>query len=149
MLYFDTSFLIPLVIEEPTSTQINQFMQSRADDALGASHWTRVEISSALGRAVRMRALDRDAALAADNKLDEVLLKSFTLVLPDLEDFQLCKRYLSRYESGLRAGDALHLAIATNHGATAFYSLDEKLSEAGRQLGLRVNADIHLGRYAP
>jgi predicted nucleic acid-binding protein len=149
MLYFDTSFLIPLVIEEPTSAQINRFMQGRAGDALAASHWTRVEISSALARAVRMRLLDYDAAQAADNKLDEVLSKSFTLVLPDLEDFRLCKRYLSQYQSGLRAGDALHLAIATNHGATAFYSLDEKLSEAGRRLGLRVNADIHLGPPAP
>jgi predicted nucleic acid-binding protein len=134
------------VLEEPASAQINRFMQSRANDELGAGHWTRVEISSALARAVRMRLLDRDAALEADSKLDEVLSKSFTLLLPGLDDFQLCKRYLSDYESGLRAGDALHLAIAANHGATAFYSLDKRLSEAGRRAGLLVNADIHLRR---
>lgn len=93
-----------------------------------------------------MRLLDRNAALEADSKLDEVLSKSFTLLLPGLDDFRLCKRYLSDYESGLRAGDALHLAIATNHGATAFYTLDKRLSEAGRRVGLRVNADIHLRR---
>jgi predicted nucleic acid-binding protein len=149
MLYFDTSFLIPLVIEEPTSASINQFMQSRVEDAFGASHWTRAEVTSALGRAVRMRLLDTNSALEADRKLDEVLSKSFTLLLPRLEDFELCKSYLSNYESGLRAGDALHLAIATNHGATAFYSLDKKLSEAGRRLGLRINADIRLSRSSP
>ncbi|HEU5018748.1 MAG TPA: type II toxin-antitoxin system VapC family toxin [Pseudolabrys sp.] len=145
MLYFDTSFLIPLVLEEPTSAQIEQFMQSRADDELGASHWTRAEISSALARTVRMGLLDEDSALEADSKLDEVLSNSFTLLLPDLEDFELCKRYLSHYESGLRAGDALHLAIANNRGATAIYSLDKKLSEAGRRFGLRVNVGIHVG----
>jgi predicted nucleic acid-binding protein len=146
MLYFDTSFLIPLVIEEPTSAQINRFMQSRADDELGVSHWTRVEISSALARAVRMRLLDRDSALEADSKLEESLSKSFALLLPDLRDFELSKRYLAHHESGLRAGDALHLAIATNHGAAAFYSLDKKLSEAARRFGLRVNVDIHVGQ---
>ncbi len=36
----------------------------------------------------------------------------------------------------LRAGDALHLAIARNHHARAIHSLDKKLLTAGRTLGL-------------
>ncbi|MDE2230228.1 MAG: hypothetical protein KGL11_14465 [Alphaproteobacteria bacterium] len=42
----------------------------------------------------------------------------------------------------MRAGDALHLAIATNHGAEAIYSLDKTLLKAGRRLGLPVSAAV-------
>ena len=41
-----------------------------------------------------------------------------------------------RSRRSLRAGDALHLAIATNRSAEALYSLDRKLIEAGRRLGV-------------
>jgi hypothetical protein len=33
----------------------------------------------------------------------------------------------TRCGAGLRAGDALHLAIASNHGAGTFYSLDRSM----------------------
>jgi predicted nucleic acid-binding protein len=36
---------------------------------------------------------------------------------------------------GLRAGDALHLAIASQHGATV-YTLDQRIAEAGPALGV-------------
>ena len=47
-------------------------------------------------------------------------------------DFTLAKRYLSQYETGLRAGDALRLAIANNHRAEAIYSREKSLVKAGR-----------------
>lgn len=36
-----------------------------------------------------------------------------------MAEFELARQYLARCESGLRAGDALHLAIASNHHAAA------------------------------
>jgi predicted nucleic acid-binding protein len=36
---------------------------------------------------------------------------------------------------GLRAGDALHLAIASEHGATV-YTLDRRLADAGPAVGV-------------
>jgi predicted nucleic acid-binding protein len=42
----------------------------------------------------------------------------------------------------LRAGDALHLAIAANRHAAAIYSLDKRLLRAGEILGLPVSAGI-------
>jgi hypothetical protein len=52
------------------------------------------------------------------------------------------RRYLDNYETGLRAGDALHLAIAGNHRAKAIYSLDKTMIKAGKILGLPVSAGI-------
>jgi predicted nucleic acid-binding protein len=65
--------------------------------------------------------------------------ESFTVVLPNADDFDLAKAYLSQFETGLRAGDALHLAIAKNHRAGVVYSLDKSLIKAGEMLGLSVS----------
>jgi uncharacterized protein len=144
MLYFDTSFLVPLFIEEATSTKIERFLKRKSGLDLAISHWTRVEFSSLLAREVRRGALDRRAALAVDAQFETVAAESFLIFLPVADDFDLCKEYLRRYATGLRAGDALHLAIATNQGAETIYSLDKGLLRAGRKLGLPVRAGIRL-----
>jgi predicted nucleic acid-binding protein len=57
-------------------------------------------------------------------------------LLPGVEDFELAKEYLAHFQSGLRAGDALHLAVARNRGSERIYSLDNTMLKAGRSLGL-------------
>jgi predicted nucleic acid-binding protein len=54
----------------------------------------------------------------------------------DFIGLTLAKKYLARHQGGLRAGDALHLAIARNRGSERIYSLDNTLLKAGRSLGL-------------
>jgi uncharacterized protein len=44
--------------------------------------------------------------------------------------------------TGLRAGDALHLAIAANNKARTIYSLDRTFVQAGKILGLPVQRGI-------
>jgi uncharacterized protein len=86
--------------------------------------------------------LDARAALEADAKFETMVERSFDLLLPSRNDFSLAKQHLARFETGLRAGDALHLAIAGNHRARAIYSLDKKLLRAGQMLGLPVSTGI-------
>lgn len=136
MRYFDTSFLAPLILSEAASDPVAAFMQTLSREDLTVSHWTRVEFSSLLARQVRMGQLSEDSAHAADTRFETMIDGSFAVLLPDRADFDLAKAYLGRFETGLRAGDALHLAIAANRGAEALYSLDRKLIEAGRQLGV-------------
>jgi predicted nucleic acid-binding protein len=148
MLYFDTSFLAPLIRGEATSNSIKQFFQQQALGNLAISHWTRVEFCSLLARDVRMDVIAPQTAREFDAQFDAVVAQSFSVILPDLNDFDLCKQYLQRFETGLRAGDALHLAIGHNHQMQAIYSLDKKLLRAGRLLGLPVEAGIRLGGRA-
>ena len=140
MLYIDTSFLAPLFLQEPTSARIERFLSLQPAGDLAISHWSRVEFSSLLAREVRMGSLDPQAALDADAEFEAVARESFVVLLPTQEDFDLSKEYLQRYATGLRAGDALHLAIATNHGAMRIYSLDKTLLKAGKRLGLPVGS---------
>jgi len=142
MLYFDTSFLAPLILREPTSGKVETFLTRQPAGELAISHWTRAEFSSLIAREVRMGGLDRQAALDADAQFEAIVMESFVVLLPSANDFGLCKQYLRRYETGLRAGDALHLAVARNHRAQTIYSLDKTLLKAGKALGLPVATGI-------
>lgn len=148
MLYFDTSFLAPLILEEATSAAVEQFVRGLPPGELAVSQLARVEFSSLLAREVRMGGLDAKSARAADAQFETILAESFAVLLPAAGDFDLAKKYLGDPKIGLCAGDALHLAIATNHDAEAIYSLDKTMLKAGRRLGLPVSAGIKLRGYS-
>ncbi len=142
MIYFDTSFLVPLVLPESTSDRIAIFIRALNIEQFAVSHWTRVEFSSLLAREVRMGGLDAQAAAQADARFEVMVDDSFAVLLPNANDFSLAKQYLRKFETRLRAGDAFHLAIARNHDAETIYSLDKTLLKAGTILGLPVNVGI-------
>jgi uncharacterized protein len=147
MFYFDTSFLAPLILPEKTSDKIAKFIGGLAVEKLTVSHWARVEFSSLLAREVRMGGLEARSAIAADAQFEDILQESFLVLLPNANDFTLAKEFLGHHKLGLRAGDALHLAIASNHRAEAVYSLDKTMIKAGKNLGLPVTAGIRLPGY--
>jgi predicted nucleic acid-binding protein len=142
MLYLDTSFVTPLILPEASSERIHRFLSQPRTIPLAVSHWTRVEFLSLLARDVRMGLLAPSAATRADTQFEAIVTETFVVLLPTAADFDLCKQYLGRFASGLRAGDALHLAIATHHNVSGFYSFDRKLQKAARHAGLQVNAGI-------
>ena len=86
--------------------------------------------------------LEPEAAIQLDSQFDTNVMRSFSVILPNRDDFDLCRRYLRRFENSLRVGDAFHLAIASNHNASTFYTLDKKLLRAGKLLGLPVAAGL-------
>lgn len=142
MIYIDTSFLVPLVLPESTSDSVTAFVGKLPVGELAVSHWTLVEFSSLVARKVRVGELDADGAARADARVEATVQGSFAVLLPSLGDFILARRFLGQFETGLRAPDALHLAIASNRDATAFYTLDNRLIGAGKILDLPVSAGI-------
>jgi predicted nucleic acid-binding protein len=56
------------------------------------------------------------------------------LAISDIH-FRTAARFADQHAIGLRAGDALHLAICADHGA-ALCTLDRRLSAAGSVLGM-------------
>jgi uncharacterized protein len=142
MRYFDTSFLAPLILEERNSSRIARFVGALPAGALAISRWTEVEFASLLARDVRIGALRGDEALEADAMFEDVVRQSFIVLTPGADDFALARRYLHKYETRLRAGEALHLAIAGNSQAEAIYSLDKSMIKAGKILDLPVGIGI-------
>jgi uncharacterized protein len=49
--------------------------------------------------------------------------------------FRTAAKFVDQHTLGLRAGDALHLAVASEHGATV-HTLDQRLADAGPALGV-------------
>lgn len=142
--YFDTSFVAPLILEEATSSAVEQFVSGLPAGELAVSHWTRVEFASLLAREVRMGGLEQQAVRDSDAQFEAIVRESFIVLAPSPSDFGLARVYLGNYTTGLRAGDALHLAIASNHAAGAIYSLDKALLAAGAILGLPVSMGIRI-----
>jgi len=148
MLYFDTSFLVPLVVKEETSEAIAEFVGELPVEKLTIRDWTKVELSSVLALRVRMGRLTPTEAADAAARFESTIKRSFTILLPSVEDFDRAKEFLKRHKLGLRAGDALHLAIASNHRAEAIYSLDKTMLKAGKSLGLPLSSGIRLAGYS-
>jgi len=142
MRYFDTSALTPLVREEDTTSRMAEFVALLPAGELAVSRWTEVEFASLLARHVRMGAIQGGDAAGLDALFEDVIRQSFVVWSLRDEDYALARRYLRRYETGLRAGDALHLAIAGNRGAEVVYSLDKGMIKAGKALGLPMSRGI-------
>lgn len=140
MRYFDTSFLVPLILPEATSEPISGFFEALPADDLAVSHWTRVEFASLLARKIRMHNLDSVTAREASLRFETMVKESFVILLPDRDDFDRAKDWLGHFDTGLKAADALHLAIAGNRNADAIYSLDKLMIAAGKTLGLPASA---------
>ena len=144
MLVFDTSFLAPLILEEATSARIDAFFAKQAPGELAVSHSTRVEFASLIAREVRMGGLAEPDALLAIGQFDELVTESFQVLVPAVADYELAKAYIQRFATKLRAGDALHLAIASNHGAERLYTLDAGLLDAAKMLKVPASRGIKL-----
>ncbi len=140
MRYFDTSFLVPLILPEVTSDSVYSCFRNFSTDELAVSDWTRVEIASLLARDVRMGRLDADSSLKAASRFESMILESFTILLPDRKDYNPAREWLCNFEAGLKSDDALHLAIAANRKATAIFSLDKRMVASGKLPGLPTSA---------
>ena len=61
---------------------------------------------------------------------------SFLVVPVSRSQFRTAARFADQHQLSLHAGDALHLAVCADHGAT-LCTLDRRLSDAGPALGIK------------
>jgi len=144
MIYFDTSFLAPLILEEPSSARVEAYINHLPRAELCVSHWVRVEFASLLAREVRTGGLVERDALAAATQFEEMLADSYRVISPQDADYDLARQFILRFPTALRAGDAMHLALARNHTATSVLTLDKGMLRAGKLLKLPVTHGIRV-----
>ncbi len=138
MRFWDSSALVPLVMDEPTSELATGWL--REDDALIVWAFTEVEIVSALERRVREGALEPGQALAAGDLAEELIAAAYVVTASEAVKAH-AKRLLRTHP--LRAADSLQLAAALvwTEGAPAgavVHTLDARLGLAARREGFRV-----------
>lgn len=134
MQYVDTSVLVAYLVDETYSEQANQALREENRYPLAISLWTETEFFSALGIKCRTKQITEIQWLAVQEKY--FLLKPHFDWLPVTDsDYLTAIELLKHWQTGLRAGDALHLAIANRHNALLL-SLDKRLVIAAKQLGM-------------
>lgn len=135
MLYLDTSLLVAVLTNEAETERLQCWLGQQPIKDLAVSDWVATEFSSALSiklRTGQIRIVDRAEALSAFTRL---VTDSFTAIPVSKLAFRTAARFADQHAIGLRAGDALHLAICANHGAT-LCTLDRRLGDAGSALGV-------------
>lgn len=142
MIYLDTSILVPLLAREAASDTVAAWFAKLPQNKLAISEWTCTEFVSAVGIKVRTGQLGADIALESVQAFRQLADESLTVLVPGKADFRRSSQYLERFDLGLRAGDALHLALAANHGAKVVYSLDHKLVEISKALKIRAQIPV-------
>lgn len=136
MIYCDASVLVALVAPERfTAAAIARF-EGVDPKSLAYSAWTSVEVASALARKERSRALDRAGRVAAELAWS-ALARDMTPVAIGLDEFSRAATLVDAGPRGLRAGDALQLAVVLARGLP-LATLDRDLADAAEAVGAEV-----------
>jgi predicted nucleic acid-binding protein len=132
MHYLDTSVLIAALTPEANSAKVHDWLSGRA--GLSISAWVRTEVSSALAIQMRTGRLSLEHRADALTVFNRLIDESLVVEPVEARHFEIAARFVDQHELGLRAGDALHLAVASQRGLV-LATLDHKLAEAGPKLG--------------
>ena len=141
MRFWDTSAIVPLVIEEPGTALANGWIHE--DSELVVWTFTPVEIVSAMQRRVREGTLGERIALAAEDLSIELLEGAHEIAA--IEPAKSLARRLLRTHP-LRSADALQLAAALlwaegSAAGSTFHTFDHRLGMAARREGFHVTPE--------
>ncbi|MGH7210780.1 MAG: type II toxin-antitoxin system VapC family toxin [Acetobacteraceae bacterium] len=134
--YLDTSLVVAALTPETATERAQVWLDGRDPGSLVISEWVTTEFSAALS--IKLRTGHMSAGNRADALARFALLSAdtFSVLAVSGSQFRAAARLADQYALGLRAGDALHLAICADHGAT-LCTLDRRLGEAGPALGVK------------
>lgn len=133
--YLDTSVVVASLTNEEASSRVLQWLQDNRLMGFAVSDWVRTEFSAALSMKYRNDAVSEEQRSAIVAEFNRLLDEVYDVLPVSAKLFGIAADLADRSRLGLRAGDALHLAIASNRGLP-LCTLDKRLAKAGLELGL-------------
>ncbi len=137
MYYLDASAAVAAITDEPHSERIWNWLSRHDEAAVLVSGWVSPEIASALSIKLRTGALTLEDRAAAGANWRDLRNTSLGLLVVTDSHFGAASTFCDQHELGLRAGDALHLAIVASAGLTLL-TFDRTMANAACQLGIPV-----------
>jgi predicted nucleic acid-binding protein len=135
MHYLDTSLVVAMVTREPRREDVYGWLESCAGEDMAISPWVVTELSSALSIKLRTGQLDLGARSQSLAAFQGLVSSAFHMLEFDTACFLTAARLTDHHGLGLRGADALHLAVASAHGAT-LCTLDRTQAAAGLAVGV-------------
>jgi hypothetical protein len=145
LIYLDASVVVAALTQEARSDEMVAWLEARDNRSLAVSHWTRVEVASALSVKARRKELSSDQHKQALDYLGHLAdgILNWRLVEPVQEDFWVAEHLAGQYPLNLRGSDALHIAIAYRH-EWELATLDKDMRAAAERAGVIVNSEFCL-----
>ena len=133
--YLDTSVVVAILIDEPSSDLARAWFR-RLDEDVIVADLAAIEFAAGISRWLRMGRIDAGQAEFALSSFD-MLRAQCRVYAHGRDDFALAELLARDFTTKLLAPDALHLASAKNAGAR-LATFDARLAEAARASGTEV-----------
>ena len=113
------------------------WLSRHQDASLIISDWVVTEFAAALSVKPRTAAIDELVRTAIADQLKMPRQQVLQTVPISSSHFHMAAHFARRAQPGLRAGDALHVAMAAEAGA-AIRTMDKRLARAALEIGVTV-----------
>ncbi len=139
MVYVDTSVIVALLTVEPSTQRVTTWYTALRDTPT-CSDWLLTEFSSALSIKRRTDQLSEANAKRVRKEFALLAEGGLRIVPVSRGAFEQAAELVKRHDRGLRAGDALHLAVALELGASHMATLDKTLAANAKRNGMELIA---------
>jgi predicted nucleic acid-binding protein len=133
--YADTSIVVAALTNESRTADAQVWLRAQLTGNVTISDWVITEFSSALSLKLRVGTITADQRAIAMASFRRLIDRSFEILTITPPMFRNAASFADQHALGIRAGDALHLAVALENGAD-LWTLDHRMSQAGPAVGV-------------
>ena len=135
--YVDASAWISLFTTEEAASSLEDWLANE-DGHLMSTAWTVVEVASGFSIKVRRKELSEHHASVLFERFEQLIADEVKVVAMAAGDYDHAMNLCRNAGSGLRAGDALHLASAARLGVSHLLTLDRVMAANAMALGIEL-----------
>ncbi|MDB5831538.1 MAG: hypothetical protein JWR14_1368 [Caballeronia sp.] len=134
--YVDTSVLVALCVNEPMSAAVARWYAACTDELTSAA-WCVTEFASALGIKQRTAQISTEQGASAWQAFERLCASDLQLLPVEPSTFHRAAVLTLDAATGLRAGDALHLAAAMDAEVKTMATLDGVLARNAKRMKIK------------
>ena len=139
MIYLDTSVAVSLLVPEPRTADVKMWFAGLAKIPV-SSDWLLTEFDSAISIKMRSGELSEANAKAVRKEFEMLAASGLRIVPVSRTAFRYAADLARQHTHRLRAGGALHLAVAREVDAKSIATLDSVMASNAKRLKMRLEA---------